>query len=556
MVIQTPTLEISAGSGADASSFVTGVVSPTPGSLLVLFVDNGAAVSGENDIPTITDTIGLTWTQRETNVGFDGTWLRGTFFTAPAPTGDVGTVTISFANTQSSCHWHVVEVIGANNDSPIVQAESSIFNTTVNPSFNLPVAPASSSLVLAAAIRNSTTPFTAGANHTILSSVAGSSNPAVGSDISYDMAPASQTVGFTTASGAQKTLFALEIAMGGTPPPPPSPPAEAVLVRKFEAVNTLTTNTFPITVPADLEVGETLVLSLNRVTGATTFAISSITGIGTNVWSNAAEAIRSATHYTNTIVIPITQLIPSGTVITVNYAGGTPTRKAVVASVWSGLTGEVDATSGVAGTNANGSTTAVSVSTTGPTTEAKTLLITTIAAGNVTYTPGASDTLVDTIATTAGSTERGVLQQYRVEESIGVKTGSGTISSGSWAASVVALVLEAAAAGTPIANAGGDQTNVEPGEPIDLSAEGSTADGAMTFVWEQIAGEIVNYTTSGPDLHIDEAPWTVAGTTLTFRVYVTSAGLTSTDEVSVTVLPSPDRIKVNGVEVALKIVPV
>jgi hypothetical protein len=78
----------------------------------------------------------------------------------------------------------------------------------------------------------------------------------------------------------------------------------------------------------------------------------------------------------------------------------------------------------------------------------------------------------------------------------------------------------------------------------------------MTFVWEQMLGEPVDFVANGAELHIEEAPWTINGTTLVFRVTVTSGALSSIDEVSVTVLPSEGRILVNGVEVSLKTIQV
>lgn len=553
MVIQIPTVLTSGGSGVNSVSYTTNPVSPDEDSLLVLFVDSAAATSGENDTPTLTDTLGFDWTIRDTATGFDGTFLRGTIFTAEVPEGgDSGTITINFAHLQSGCHWHLVQVRGGRNDDPIVQAGHSIYNTTHDPSFNLPAPPDASSLVLAMALRNGTTAYAAGTGHTILSTVAGSSGPAVGSDISYDMAPAQQAVGFLTDRGEQKTLFGVEIAMGGEVAPPVTP-AEATLVRKWKLVDTLATNTIPIVAPHDIEIGETLVIALNRVTGASPQPISSVTGIGTNVATVAAESIRSATHITDIVVIPITQQILNGATITVNIVSGVPSRKAVVCSVWAGLTGEVSGSSGMTGPN--GSTSAASVSTAASVAVTKSLILAAFGRGNVIWTPDAGNTLVDEISTTVGSTDRGVSLQSRVETSTGVKSSSGVLASGSWAAAIVALRVASAAAGAPVVVTGGNLIDKEPGSEIHLSAADSTGSGTLTYVWTQEDGEPVDYYTDGPDLYVDEAPWTIAGTELKFRVTVTASGLSSAGDVSVFVLPATDRIMINGVEVALKIVP-
>lgn len=555
MVILAPTVLNSSGSGTDASVFTTPMVSPDPGDLLVLFVDAGSVVTTDNVVPTITDTLGLTWTQRDTAQGFGGTYIRGTIFTAPAPDGDAGTISIHFSQQQSSCHWHLIRVKGANLDAPVVQTVHQAFNTAQNPSVSFPAPPLSTSLVLGFVYRNGTTPYTAGPGHVILSSQAGHSNPAIGSDVSYDMAPAGQSVGFTTASAAQKTVFGIEIAVGGAVAPPPTT-EDAVLIRKWKDVNVLATNTIPITVPANLTVGQTLVASLVRVTGATVNQITGITGIGANVATVAAHAVRASTMITETIVIPITEQINAGSTITVTIAGGSPSRKAFVCSVWEGITGEVNATSGTAG--ADGSGLALSATTTGPVTVTKSLVIGSFGKGGTQlFTPDPGNTEVDEIATTAGSTDRGIVQQYRVDASPGTEISSGTVSATSaWSGNVVAIPLSTAAAGAPNADAGGNQSGVEPGEVIELSASDSTASGPMTYIWEQISGEPVNYTTAGPDLTVPEAPWTIAGTTLVFRVTVTSEGLSSTAEVSVAVLASEGRIMINGFEVPLKTVQV
>jgi hypothetical protein len=555
VVIQAPTVLSSSGSGTDATDFNTPIVAPDAGALLVLFVDNGTPTSGENDVPTLTDTIGLTWTLRDEATGYNGGFIRGSIWTAPAPDGDSGSIGIHFAHQQSSCHWHLIQVKGANNDDPVVQVGHSIFNTTQNPSFNLPNAPAASSLVFGFAIRNGTTAYTAGANHTILSSQNGNSGPAVGSDVEFDMAPAGQAIGFTTTSGAYKTLFGIEIAMGGEVAPPPTP-TTATLIRKWKDVNTLSTNTVPITAPADLEVGQTLIISLSRVTGASAQPLTGVTGIGANVATIAAgPSVRASTMIADTIVIPITERILAGTVMTVNITSGSPSRKAFVCSVWEGLTGVVDATSGAA--VANGSSATPSVTTTGPVSVSKVLVIGTFGTGVQAWTPDPGNTLVDSIATAVGTTDRQTVQQYRVDSAAGTKSSAGTLAaSGGWAANVIAMRLADSAPGAPIANAGGDVIDKEPGESIDLSASASTASGAMTFVWEQMLGEPVDFVANGAELHIEEAPWTINGTTLVFRVTVTSGALSSIDEVSVTVLPSEGRILVNGVEVSLKTIQV
>ena len=197
------------------------------------------------------------------------------------------------------------------------------------------------------------------------------------------MAPAAQTVGITTSSGVQKTVYALEIAMGGDVAPPPTP-AEATLIRSWKQIETTSDNVFELTVPHDIEVGETLVISINRVTGASPQPITGVTGIGANVASLVATSTRASTMIAGTIVIPVTEKILNGTVLNVNITSGSPSRKAAVCSVWSGLTGEVNADSGnVFGSGPNGSSAAPSASTTGSVSEIPALLIGTFGHGGL-----------------------------------------------------------------------------------------------------------------------------------------------------------------------------
>lgn len=550
MVIQTPVLLTSSGTGTDGSVFTTASVSPAGDTVLVLFVDAASVAANDNVIPTISGSLGLSWTQRVSEVNYSTTFLRGTIFTATVPSGgDNGSITITFSEDQSSCHWHLIQIAGASLTDPVVQAESAIFNTTVNPAFDLTNPPATDSLVIGGVIRNGTTGYTAGPGHTIISSQAGNSGPAIGSDLSYDMPPALQSVGFTTGSGAQKTLFGLEIAKAGDPPPP-APPAEATLVRSFTALDTVSDNTFDIPVPADIEVGETIILSLNRSTTATAYPITGVSGIGTNTWSHPTNSIRASSHIADTIVIHVTQKILSGATISVDYEAGSSNRKAAVASVWSGLVGTVEVHSGNA--TANGSSAAVSVSTTAATTSGKTLVIGTVGHGSGVYTPDAGQTKINSTNTTVGSSDRGVTQQYRIDEAVGVKTMSGNNASGSWAASVLAFPVASAPAGTPVAKAGGDQTSVEPWAEVTLSGSDSTADGPIeSYQWVQLSGEPVTLVGTGSDRTF-EAPGTIAGTTLRFRLTVTYNSMTSSDDVDIVVMKATERIVVNGVEVALK----
>lgn len=117
------------------------------------------------------------------------------------------------------------------------------------------------------------------------------------------------------------------------------------------------------------------------------------------------------------------------------------------------------------------------------------------------------------------------------------------------------LPPEGASNTAPTANAGLDQTGVEPWNPVVLTGSDSDSDGTVTGrAWAQTAGSpTVTLTGSGASRTFT-APGTVAGTTLTFTYTVTdSGGATASDPMTVTVLPATERAVIGGVEVAMQV---
>lgn len=102
---------------------------------------------------------------------------------------------------------------------------------------------------------------------------------------------------------------------------------------------------------------------------------------------------------------------------------------------------------------------------------------------------------------------------------------------------------------TPIANAGSDQSNIEPGAMVTLDATGSTtAIGTiMGYAWMQTSGNSVvlsNSTSATPSF---VAPAMVSSGDLEFELTVTnSAGLTATDIVRVTILRATECVRMSG----------
>lgn len=100
----------------------------------------------------------------------------------------------------------------------------------------------------------------------------------------------------------------------------------------------------------------------------------------------------------------------------------------------------------------------------------------------------------------------------------------------------------------PTANAGPDQSNVEPYTTVTLSGAASAdPDGTVaSYVWSQTAGPAVTLSGSGASRTFT-APGTLAGVSLTFQLTVTdNSGATGTDTVQVAVLPAAERIMIGG----------
>jgi hypothetical protein len=95
-------------------------------------------------------------------------------------------------------------------------------------------------------------------------------------------------------------------------------------------------------------------------------------------------------------------------------------------------------------------------------------------------------------------------------------------------------------------NAGPDQVDVEPWTTVTLTGAVSGAT-VVSSSWTQTAGTAVTLTGSGPTRTFT-APGTIAGDTLTFTYSATNPdGATSSDSVTVTVLPVTERSAAGGV---------
>lgn len=220
----------------------------------------------------------------------------------------------------------------------------------------------------------------------------------------------------------------------------------------FTGTNTASNATLTLTTADTIPVGSFVVIGTVRATNTgNTNGVSSISDPAGNTWTvNNAVANRAISNDISLHSCYVTSQIASGSTITVTFNSTGGARKAAVGGVWSGMTnGTVNAHSGntYAGTgevasNANGSGTSQSVSTSA-TTVADTLVCYAFSgnSGNP-ATPGAGLTAVATISTAAGSSERGITLAFATETTTGVKTGTATQpTNGGWAAAAAAYEM-------------------------------------------------------------------------------------------------------------------
>jgi hypothetical protein len=116
-----------------------------------------------------------------------------------------------------------------------------------------------------------------------------------------------------------------------------------------------------------------------------------------------------------------------------------------------------------------------------------------------------------------------------------------TTSSSNGAAFQIALTAAAGTNTAPTADAGTDQTGVEPYATVTLDGSGSSdpdSGDSITYAWVQTDGTTVTPTDDHTASPTFTAPPTLDGDTLTFQLTVTDeSSATDTDTVSVAVLP-------------------
>ena len=110
---------------------------------------------------------------------------------------------------------------------------------------------------------------------------------------------------------------------------------------------------------------------------------------------------------------------------------------------------------------------------------------------------------------------------------------------------VLIQAAQATATAGPVADAGPDQTGIEPWTTVTLTGAAST--GAASYAWSQAAGPAVTLAGTGATRTFT-APPSQAGSSFLFSLTVTDgSGVTSTaDTVAVTVLPATEFKRVGG----------
>ena len=342
----------------------------------------------------------------------------------------------------------------------------------------------------------------------------------------------------------------------------------------FEAVeDTITDGTLVIQTPNQIiPVGAVLVISTcNATVTGNVNGVLSITGAGgSNSFNvNAATSSRASAFDLGIHWLAVTTAIPALTNLTITYRHNSA-RKTAVGRAFQGLTGTLERgtgndADGTDGSTSNGdqgaSTTTATIpgASMGTTTNANDLIIAAFAyaVSTTVVTPGAGYTEDGQIVTQIAASDRGVFQEHREVNVTGTYAATADFAPASaWAGAMLAFPVTNAVV-NPDVNAGADQTSLEPGTTVTLDASASTV-GAGTFTsrqWVQTGGSpTVTLTNANTAVATFEAPYTLAGTTLTFTHTATnSTGGSDNDAMTVGMLAATERAVIGGVEVPMKL---
>ena len=214
----------------------------------------------------------------------------------------------------------------------------------------------------------------------------------------------------------------------------------AVPLGSWAATSIANTTTVAVTVTSAVPVGSRIIVVCNRSAITTTTTGLSCADNRGNTYVLDAAAVRSATHIFGILSAPVTTALQAGDTITVT--GAATTRKAVVATAWSGVGARlatsgttVPATAATSGGPNGSSLTPIATSSVA----AQGLVISASArAGTATVAPKYGSTDYGQAMTAVGSGDRGCALAYRSDKHVEAQPGSWALStSQGWAASTV-----------------------------------------------------------------------------------------------------------------------
>lgn len=283
--------------------------------------------------------------------------------------------------------------------------------------------------------------------------------------------------------------------------------------------------------------GNLLVAFVQHQSRTTGFTITDNTG---GTWTLAATTITPGSTSERLISVYYRLNAPVVTTVTVTYSAGN-TGLGLIVDEYSGATSIRASNATSTGTDPKRSLVTASVNDT---------IVSAIGyAGSAAATvsdSGYSAVNSTNISTTwLGMTRRLAVSSAGSQGPTWVGTGTSGI--------VTVAIVPFVASVPPTANAGPDQTGVEPYSTVTVSASGSTARSSpiTTYAWVQDGGPagpvITGASTVSPTIY---HPGTVSGATYTYTVTVSDGTLTSTDQVAITVLPVTETMwDAAGVEI-------
>ncbi len=294
--------------------------------------------------------------------------------------------------------------------------------------------------------------------------------------------------------------------------------------------------------------GHTLIGTINTTEIVATPTIT-VTDTKSNTYSVNVEIQASATDMTAVFSAPITNALTTSDTLTVAFSDGTHNRWAISVEEFDDiLTSPLDKTV----TN-TGSGTSLTTTATATTTAANELVFGGFGVANSsakTFTPGSGFSSSPQQTTSAGTTDRGVWNEWKYVTSNGAQTASATLNvSTTWSAIGATYKSSSGGNNPPTANAGTNQS-VAPFATVTLDGTGSSdSDGTVSsYAWTQTGGTTVTLSSASASQPTFTAPGVDNGTSLTFSLTVTDnlGASSSPSTVTVTVSSATEFVVQSG----------